>query len=200
MRRSDPRRGRVFRQRVALARAALGFERLWLALWPVVAVLSGFLIVSLLGLWSWLPGWLHAIGLALFAAAFVAAMVRAAGAMRWPDQASGLGRLEAVNQLPHQPLRSLGDQLSGGQRDPATNLLWRRHQERLQRVLKGLKVGFPRSGLPRRDPWALRAALLLLLVVALVEAGGMAPGDWSRPSSSAGPGITAWCRWRSRCG
>ncbi|MGH6913070.1 MAG: DUF4175 domain-containing protein, partial [Geminicoccales bacterium] len=29
--------------------------------------------------------------------------------------------------------------------------------------------------LPRRDPWALRAALLLVLVVALVEAGDMAP-------------------------
>src|SRR5690606_27274295 len=128
-----------------------------------------------LGLWSWLPGWLHAIGLVAFAAGLVWALLRARGAMRWPDQASGLGRLEAVNHLPHQPLRSLDDRLSGGERDPTTVLLWRRHQERLQRMLHGLKIGLPRSDLPRRDPWALRAALLLLLLVALVEAGSMAP-------------------------
>ena len=60
-------------------------------------------------------------------------------------------------------------------RDPATRSLWRRHQERLARALHELRVGPPRSDLPRRDPWALRAALLLLLLVALVEAGGMAP-------------------------
>jgi uncharacterized protein (TIGR02302 family) len=175
MSRSDPRLGQAFRQRVALARAALGFERLWPALWPALGVLAGFLIVSLLGLWSWLPGWLHAIGLAAFAGGLVWALAHARSAMRWPDRASGLGRLEAVNRLPHQPLRSLGDQLSGGQRDAATVLLWRRHQERLQRLLHGLKVGLPRSDLPRRDPWALRAALLLLLVVAVIEAGNMAP-------------------------
>jgi uncharacterized protein (TIGR02302 family) len=175
MSRSDPRRGRAFRHRLALARAALGFERLWPALWPALAVLSGFLIVSLLGLWSWLPGWLHAAGLVAFAAGLVWALARARSAMRWPDQTSGLGRLEAVNHLPHQPLRSLDDRLSGGERDPATVLLWRRHQERLQRMLHGLKIGLPRSDLPRRDPWALRAALLLLLLVALVEAGSMAP-------------------------
>jgi hypothetical protein len=160
---------------LALARAFLGFERLWPALWPALAVLACFLIVSLLGLWSWLPGWLHAIGLAAFAGGLVWALVHARSAMRWPDRASGLGRLEAVNRLPHQPLRSLGDQLSGGERDSTTVLLWRRHQERLQRMLHGLKVGLPRSDLPRRDPWALRAALLLLLVVALVEAGSMVP-------------------------
>jgi hypothetical protein len=175
MSRSDPRQGRAFRQRLALARAALGFERLWPALWPALAVLSAFLVVSLLGLWSWLPGWLHAIGLAAFAAGLVWALVRARSAMRWPDPSSGLGRLETVNRLPHQPLRSLGDRLSGGGRDPGTLLLWRRHQERLERMLHGLKIGLPRSDLPRRDPWALRAALLLLLVVALVEAGNMAP-------------------------
>ncbi|MEM7026023.1 MAG: DUF4175 family protein [Pseudomonadota bacterium] len=62
MSRSDPRRGRTFRQRLALARAALGFERLWPALWPFLGILGAFLIISLLGLWSSLPAWLHAIG------------------------------------------------------------------------------------------------------------------------------------------
>ncbi|HEX2479931.1 MAG TPA: DUF4175 family protein, partial [Geminicoccaceae bacterium] len=84
-------------------------------------------------------------------------------------------RLEQVNRLPHQPLRSLGDRLSGGADDGATRLLWRRHLERLRQAVRGLRVGPPRSDLPRRDPWALRAAVVLLLLVALVQAGGMAP-------------------------
>lgn len=172
---SDPRRGRAFRQRVALARAALGFERWWPALWPAVAVLCLFVIVSLFGLWAELPAWLHALGLLAFGAALVWTLAGARSALRWPDRTSGLGRLEQVNQLPHQPLRSLGDQLSGGADDPGTMLLWRRHQDRLKRMLHGLKIGLPRSDLPRRDPWALRAALLLLLVVAVVESGSMAP-------------------------
>ena len=175
MSRSDPRRGRTFRQRLALARAALGFERLWPALWPFLGVLGAFLIISLLGLWSLLPAWLHAIGLVGFALAFYWSLKGMAGALRWPDQDSGLGRLEAVNQLAHQPLRSLGDRLSGGERDATTRVLWHRHQERLTRMLRGLRVGWPRSDLPRRDPWALRAAVLLVLIVAVVEAGPMAP-------------------------
>ena len=175
MSRSDPRLGRAFRHRLALARAALGFERLWPALWPALAVVAGFLVVSLLGLWPRLPGWLHAVGLAGFSAGLVWTLLHARGAMRWPDPSSGLGRLESVNRLEHQPLRSLGDHLSGGERDSGTVLLWRRHQERLERMLHGLKVGLPRSDLPKRDPWALRAAMVLLLVVALAEAGSMAP-------------------------
>ncbi|MGH6943244.1 MAG: DUF4175 family protein, partial [Geminicoccaceae bacterium] len=172
---TDPTRGFAFRRRVWLARAAAAFETLWTALWPALGVLGLFLVLSLLGVWAHLPGWLHVLGLAAFVAALAWSLLGARGAMRWPRREAGLSRLERVNRLAHQPLRSLGDRLSGGAGDPATVSLWRRHQERLLRTLKGLKVGAPRSDLPRRDPWALRAGLLLLLVVALVEAGGMAP-------------------------
>ena len=124
---------------------------------------------------SLLPAWLHALGLLAFLAGLAWAVWRARAAWRWPDHTAGLRRLEQINRLPHQPLRSLGDRLSGGGEDRATRLLWRRHLERLRQTVRGLKVGPPRSDLPRRDPWALRAALVLLLLVALVQAGGMAP-------------------------
>ena len=152
-------------QRLALARAAASASRrLWPALWPALAVLGVFLVVSLLGLWALLPGWLHALGLAALAAGLVLdAVAGARSACAGPSQTTGLRRLERVNALPHQPLRSLGDRLSGGGDDPATRSLWRRHQERLRRRCARLRVGPPRSDLPRRDPWALRAALLLLL-------------------------------------
>jgi hypothetical protein len=138
-------------------------------------VVGAFLVVSLLGLWAVLPAWLHGLGLLAFLAALGWTAWRSRQAWRWPSHNAGLRRLEQVNQLPHQPLRSLGDRLSGGSSDPATQVLWRRHVERLRQAVRGLRVGSPRSDLPGRDPWALRVAIALLLVVAVVEAGSMAP-------------------------
>jgi Domain of unknown function (DUF4175) len=172
---ADPRGSWAFRHRVALARVAGGFETAWSAAWPTLMVIGAFLVVSLFGIWAMLPAWLHALGLLAFLAGLTWAGWRARHAWRWPDHTAGLRRLEQINRLPHQPLRSLGDRLSGGGEDGATRLLWRRHLERLRQTVRGLKVGPPRSDLPRRDPWALRAAMVLVLLVALVQAGGMAP-------------------------
>ena len=172
---ADPRGSWTFRRRVALAQLAGGFEAAWSAAWPSLMVIGAFLVVSLLGLWAMLPAWLHGLGLLAFLAGLLWTAWRARHAWRWPDHTAGLRRLEQVNRLPHQPLRSLGDRLSGGGDDSATRLLWRGHLERLRQAVRNLKVGSPRSDLPRRDPWALRAALVLLLLVGFVQAGGMAP-------------------------
>src|SRR5688572_24418652 len=142
---ADPRGSWGFRRRVALAQLAGGFEAAWSAAWPSLMVIGAFLVVSLLGLWAMLPAWLHAIGLLTFLAGVLWTAWRARHAWRWPDHSTGLRRLEQVNRLPHQPLRSLGDQLSGGADDSATRLLWRRHLERLRQAVRNLKVGPPRS-------------------------------------------------------
>jgi hypothetical protein len=155
-------------------------------------VVGTFLVISLLGFWSRLPVWLHALGLLAFLAALLWTAWRGARAMRWPDHGAGLRRLERINQLPHQPLRLLGDRLSGGAQDRATQVLWRRHLERLRHAIGGLKVGPPRSDLPRRDPWALRIAMVLLLVIALVEAGGMAPRRLVQAFELGRAGRDAW--------
>ena len=172
---TDPRRDWAFRCRVVMARAAAGFERLWSASWPTLLVVAAFLVVSLFGVWAWLPAWLHALGLLGFAGALGWTLWRTWRTFRWPDHDTALQRLEQVNRLTHQPLRALGDRLAGGENDPATLSLWRRYQERLLSTLPGLRVGLPRSDLPKRDPWAVRAALLLLLIVGLVQAGSMMP-------------------------
>ena len=175
MKGTDPRRHWSFLWRLGLARCAHAFERIWPAVWPTLAVVGLFLVVSLFGLWPYLPTWLHGLGLLGFAVALGCALFRARAALTWPSRDAALGRLERVNALPHRPLRSLGDGLSGGQDDQVTRSLWQRHQQRLARMVDGLKVGLPRSDLPSQDRWALRVALALLLIVALVEAGSMAP-------------------------
>ena len=172
---SDPRKRISFKLRLGLARFAQAFEGIWPALWPVFATLGLFLVISLFGLWQILPGWLHGIGLLLFLLAFCWTVFQAGKSFIWPSRDSGLGRLERVNNLDHRPLRSMEDQLSGGSHDEITRSLWHRHKERLVERLQGLKVGPPRSEMPKRDPWAFRIALCLLLIVALVESGSMAP-------------------------
>ena len=118
--REDPRRQWRFRWRLGASRFAHAFERIWPALWPPLAVLGLFLVISLFGLWRYLPGWLHGIGLAVFAAAFLRALWQARPAVAWPSRHAGLGRLEDINDLSHRPLRSLDDELSGGHDDPLT--------------------------------------------------------------------------------
>jgi len=196
----DPRRRWRFKWRLVAARIAHAFERIWPALWPPLAVLGVFLAISLFGMWRFLPGWLHGLGLIAFAVAFGFALYHMRTALIWPSRHAGLERLEQVNALEHQPLRSLDDRLSGGQDDPMTRTLWQRHRQRLIGMFGGLKVGLPKSDLPRRDRWAFRIALALVLIVAAVESGNMAPNrlaqafDLNRPDGEADEAIqlTVW--------
>jgi uncharacterized protein (TIGR02302 family) len=156
------------------ARWAIVFERLWPAAWPVLAVLGLFAAISLLGIWQRLPLWLHGAGLVAFAGALVVAAGRLLPGLRWPRRDEALARIERDSGVRHQPLRALDDALPSELGDPRTRRLWEAHRQRLLGGLGQLKLAAPRSDLPRRDPWAFRAALLLLLAVALVDAGGLA--------------------------
>ena len=168
----DPRRTRGFRLRVWLARLVVTAERLWPALWPVLAVLGVFAALSLFGLWLVLPLPLHLALLAAFVSALGFALGQARSTLGLATREAGLSRLERDSGIPHQPLRALDDSLPGDFKDPATKRLWALHRQRLIDSLGRLRLSAPRSDLPRRDPWALRSALLLVLLLALVHARG----------------------------
>lgn len=160
--------GQLERRR-RLARLALLWERLWPALWPPLGVTAGFLTVALLGLPLALPGWARAI----FALTFLAALSYAAwrGFRRWqtPDAEAADRRLEQASGLSHRPLAALTDKPAGG--DPMAQALWEVHRTRAAASIRQLRIGIPRPGLAKRDPIALRAALGLSLLAALVIAG-----------------------------
>ena len=59
--------------------------------------------------------------------------------------------------------------------DTASVALWQAHVARAVRSVRRLRVGLPRPGLARRDPRALRAALVVALVAAFAIAGEDAP-------------------------
>jgi uncharacterized protein (TIGR02302 family) len=178
--------GTLARRRL-LARSALLWERLWPALWPPLGVVGVFVAVALSGVLALLPGWLHLGVLAVFACAFCVALVAGFRGWRLPDAGEGDRRLEKASGLTHRPLTILADRPAGGS-DPTTEALWRAHQARAAAAAASLKIGAPHPGLAARDRLALRAAIGVAVVAAVVAAGG----DWrTRLAASVNPVLAA---------
>jgi uncharacterized protein (TIGR02302 family) len=175
--------------RLRLAGAALLWERLWPSLWPATGILGAFLALALFDLPARLPGALHAALLVLVAAALVVALVPAIRGFRLPDRSAERRRIEQASGLLHRPLTAIEDRFSGAGDDPAAQALWQAHRARMAAQLRSLRIGLPAAGLVRRDPFGLRAALALVLLIAAVDAGP----DWSqRLLRSLSPSFEPW--------
>jgi len=166
-------------RRTGLAAAALFFERLWPALWPAWGILAVFVSLSLLDAWSYLPLWAHIIVVCGFAAAFLISLVTKTRHISWPTHAESLRRIEVKSGFSHRPLEGLDDDLAhkAGQdsSDTEASELWQAHRERLRRQIKRLRIGTPRSDMPRRDPYAVRALVLMVLLISVAIGGA----DWN---------------------
>jgi len=152
------------------AKWALVFEQLWLRLWVLAAVAGLFVLVSYAGLWPLLGDAAHVALLALFGAAAVAAIVHMVR-VPWPSRNEAIRRIERVSGVAHRPASSYEDTLSASGSDPATLALWNAHRARMAALLKRLKVGKPRPRTDRLDPFAVRAILVLLVVLLTALAG-----------------------------
>jgi uncharacterized protein (TIGR02302 family) len=161
--------------RLRLAAVALAWERLWPALAPALAVIAVFAVLALFDLPSRLPGWAHLILLFAFAAAFVALLYDGVRGFRLPRLGAARRRIERESGLSHRPLAALDDTIASGGDDAESLALWQAHRARMAQAARGLRVGWPKAGFARRDPWALRALLVLLLVLAAIDAGP----DWA---------------------
>ena len=181
-----------------LARAALLLEAVWPALWPPFGVAGLFLGAALLDVLPLLPAWAHAGVLAATVVAIFALLFHGLRHVRLPDRAAADRRLEAESGLAHRPLAALSDRPAQTDADAAA--LWQAHLARAASQIKGLKIGVPRPGLPRKDPRALRAAVILGLVVCFTIAGRDAPGriaaalhpGWTPLAPSVPPELRAW--------
>ena len=163
--------------RRALARLAILFERVWPTLWPPLGVAGVFILVALLDLPRLLPPWWHIGLLVITGVLIVALLVRGFRTIGTPDDKVADRRLELASGLTHRPLSVLTDRPARGidGADTASVALWQAHVSRAIRSVRRLRIGLPRPGLARRDPRALRAALLLALLAALAIAGDDAP-------------------------
>ncbi len=161
---------RRFERRVALSRLALLAERVWeVLLWPFL-VIGVFLVISLSDLWGLLPPLLHRILLGAFGLALILSLLPLFR-LPLPSRDEALRRLERTAQIKHRPASSYEDRLGGAASDE-TALLWAAHRTRLARVVAKLKPAWPAPRPDRKDPYALRSGLLILLAVAFLAAGG----------------------------
>jgi len=168
------------------ARAVLAWERVWPALWPASGIAGIFLAAALFDLPKFLPWPLHALVLAAAITAIGLSLYLAFDGMRLPNWQDGARRLERDSTLAHRPISESEDVIAAGLGDPWAESLWRAHLARRLADIPRLMLYRPRSGLPSRDPRALRFVVLLLLVAGVVVAGS----DWSRRLAAAfGPGM-----------
>jgi uncharacterized protein (TIGR02302 family) len=144
----------------------------WPAIWPAAAVAGLFLVATVFDLWRLVPGWLHAGALILFGAGVAVALVHGLRRVTMPDEVEAIRRLELASGLDHRPLSLLNDRPVAGVGDQQSLALWRVHRERMAERARWLRVGMASPRLARHDPLALRVALLLVLVLAFVAAGG----------------------------
>ena len=178
-----PDAGEMLERALRRARWTTFWERLWPPLATIATAIGIFLAVSWLGTWLWLPP----IGRAIALCAFLVLTAAATAPLIWvrfPSRHDGLRRLDRNAGLPHRPATAIGDELATPKSDPWSVALWRAHVERALLAARALKAGRPAPRLDLRDPIAVRALVLMLVVATFIAAGGergrriMAAFDW----------------------
>ncbi len=171
-RRPDPRAATATLERALIrAKWAILWERLWPALASVATAIGLFLAVSWLGLWLWLPPMGRAVALFCFAVLTAAATVPLFF-LRIPGRHDRLRRLDSVSGLAHRPATTIADKMATPANDVWAKALWRAHVEQALAKVRNLRAGLPMPRLALRDPFALRALVLLLAVATFFAAGG----------------------------
>ena len=179
------------------ARGSLLWERLWPALASLATAVGLFLAFSWAGLWLALPPLARAIGLFIFVVLTAIAalpLVR----LRWPSVHDGLRRLDRGSGEAHRPASAIADEIASNENDPVTQALWRAHIERALMSARKLKAGWPQPKLALRDPMALRALVLILVVAGFFAGSGervkriTAAFDWQGVVAPANFRVDAW--------
>ncbi|OBZ95459.1 membrane protein [Pararhizobium polonicum] len=146
-----------------LARFVLVAEQAAPRALPLLATVLLFFSAAWFGFFRVAPGWLHAVALFGFTAAFVILLIPLLR-LRIPGNTEADRMLEERNDLPHQAIRVQDDQ-------PATSgafgqALWQEHQTRMARMIGALEAGLPKPDIARSDSHGLRAIPVLIACVA----------------------------------
>ena len=167
---TDPSPERLLRRKIAQMRRVILMERLWPRIWLPLGVVGSFVLVSLAGLWPLLGRSVHLALLWAFAVVFVASLVPMLR-VHAPSRDEALRRLEQRSGVPHRPATALED-YPAGETGPAARSLWRAYRARMASAIEKLKPGKPQPRTDRFDPFAVRALLGLLLIVAVTATWG----------------------------
>ncbi len=154
---------RLLEKKVRAANRALLVEKLWPRIWLPLAVIGVFVLLSAFEVWQLLPPRLHLALLWAFGLASILSLVPLASWKR-PTREKSYERLEHASGLDHRPVTAFNDTLSQDGASPETTALWEAHRARASESLRKLRAGAPNPRVDIHDPYALRAALILMLV------------------------------------
>jgi uncharacterized protein (TIGR02302 family) len=193
--------GALKRIAVPLRLTLLGLwaEALTRALWPLWSVLILGLGLAALGLQDHLPLEADWAGLVLGCVGLIWGLGHALSSFRKPTRDQALARLDS--RLPGQPIAALRDTLAMGSQDPATQVLWDIHRNRMAQRASSAKAVEPDLRLASRDPYALRYMALTVLVMALIFGSlwriasvASLPGPGGSGQIAAGPTWEGWAQ------
>jgi uncharacterized protein (TIGR02302 family) len=179
------------------ARWTILWERLWPGLAALATALGLFLALSWLGLWLWLPPLGRAAALIAFAGLTLWAALPFVF-VRMPGAGDGLRRLDRGSGLRHRPATTIADELAVTPKDPYSLALWHAHLARAREAARTLRAGWPAPRVALRDPYALRALVLLACLATFFAAGGerwkrvAAAFDWQGVVLPADFRVDAW--------
>ena len=163
-------RNPAFEAKIRKAQWAVVAEQLWLRAWVLFAICALFMVLSILGVWTYLDAKSHMAVLALFGGALAGWLVYLFQ-VRFPSREEAIRRIEAVSGIPHRPATSYEDTLSASASDPTTQAIWSAHRQRMAGLIQKLRPGRPEPRTYRFDPFALRALTVLAAVLGVAFAG-----------------------------
>jgi uncharacterized protein (TIGR02302 family) len=118
--------------------------------------------------------------------------------LRMPSIHDGLRRLDRSSGERHRPASAIADEIAANSQDPVAQALWRAHVERALMSARRFRAGWPSPQLAVRDPMALRALVLILVVATFFAADGervkrvAAAFDWQGVVAPANFRVDAW--------
>ncbi len=148
---------------------ALVWERSVPVLWPGLAGLSAFAILSLLGLWDQVGDPWRALTAAALLGLVVWQTGRGVSRFSWPDRDETARRVEADSGIEARPHEALVD--APVDSDPLALRVWQEHQSRMAARLAHARARRPHAAWAYADRWALRGITALLLATAWFIAG-----------------------------
>lgn len=181
---------------VRLTRWGMVWEQVARAFWPLAALLAVGFAALALGAVAGLPAPLVPWIAGLWVIAVIVAAVR--GGLRYGRVAdtAALARVDAT--LPGRPLSALMDHAAIG----GEGALWQAHLAQMGLRASAAKAVPPDADLKRRDPFALRLAAMVALVMALIFGGvaqiGQGMGAIAatlRPDMQRGPDVATAPSW-----
>ena len=177
-------------------RLALWLEQFMPSLVLAFSIMGLFAALSWFGVFRFVPDAAR-YGLLVLFGLFALLPLYLLSKVRGPSERAINDRLELDNALTHQPV-SVQEENLAGEKSAFADALWQAHRKRQADQLRDLKSATPKSAMPARDPFGLRAGVVLLAFAGFLFSFGSAGGllsDAFRSHSNivvVPPRIDAW--------